>query len=431
MKMKIKTISAFLSILLAAACVPTSYEQKPVRQQKPNYANLYNPASANIQPMVRYYHASESETFLFFRINVNRMMPAPNAGNENGGDKHLGVKYAIRHAQTREIVDSAQLSYTPDAGQETWFVTYIPLKLDSGAKYFASMIFIDKNKKAYKRQIFDIDKTNSLNRHALFPEYLLPEVQPVFGNYVSTQRPLRVTSDLISKDSITVAIYEHDSVLPAPPYKTGNAVYNPDTPSIRKAYRMGDTLRLDTFGLYRFAIDESNNEGLSLWVGDDFFPWVRTSRDMLGPIRYIVTGSQYRILRKADDLKLAIDRFWLKTGRSEEQGRELIRVYYNRVQQANRFFTATRPGWQTDRGMIYILLGAPQKVHKDEDKEIWVYGQTANYKGLVFRFMKDDSSISTNEFLLVRDVRYKDAWKDAVSSWQNGYPYSATNNKSK
>jgi GWxTD domain-containing protein len=431
MKMKIKTISVYLAFLLLVACVPTSYEQTPVRQQKPNYASLYNPASANIQPAVRYYHASESKTFVFFRINVNRMMPAPKSATDQSGKKHLGVKYAIRHSETREIVDSAQLSYTLGDEEKSLFITYIPVELEAGATYFASMIFIDKNKRSHKRLIFDIDKTDPANGNALFPEFILPEVQPVFGNFLSARRPFKITSDIITRDSIKMAVYKHDSVLPAPPYKTGNNVFYPDQPIVEKFYHFGDTIWPDTSGFYCFAADSINPDGLSLWVGAEFFPWVRTSKDMLGPVRYIATGSKYRSLEKSEDLKLALDRFWLNTGRSEEQARELIRVFYNRVQQANRFFTATRPGWQTDRGMVYILLGAPQKVHKDESKEIWVYGKTDNYQGLVFRFVKDDKSLSNNEFLLIRDARYKDAWTDAVSSWRNGYPYSAANQKSK
>jgi len=45
---------------------------------------------------------------------------------------------------------------------------------------------------------------------------------------------------------------------------------------------------------------------------------------------------------------------------------------------ANYFFTSYKPGWMTDRGMIYIVLGPPVILHKGDDFEEWIYYNSSN-----------------------------------------------------
>ncbi|HDQ44718.1 MAG TPA: GWxTD domain-containing protein [bacterium] len=58
---------------------------------------------------------------------------------------------------------------------------------------------------------------------------------------------------------------------------------------------------------------------------------------------------------------------------------ELMETYYTRVHYANRHFGNRREGWNTDRGMVYIRLGAPDDVERHpfdmhtRPYEIWIY----------------------------------------------------------
>jgi GWxTD domain-containing protein len=58
---------------------------------------------------------------------------------------------------------------------------------------------------------------------------------------------------------------------------------------------------------------------------------------------------------------------------------ELMEEYYNRIAFANRNFGNYEPGWKSDRGMVYIIFGAPDNVERhpfDIDKkpyEVWYY----------------------------------------------------------
>ncbi len=61
--------------------------------------------------------------------------------------------------------------------------------------------------------------------------------------------------------------------------------------------------------------------------------------------------------------------------------------HYRRINYANRYYgrSAPMPGWQTDRGRIYIILGEPNDVQKMDNKvglypiEIWFYQNKRNF----------------------------------------------------
>lgn len=60
-------------------------------------------------------------------------------------------------------------------------------------------------------------------------------------------------------------------------------------------------------------------------------------------------------------------------------GRLLMKEYFNRVAYANEHFSSFFAGWQSDRGMVYILFGPPDNVERrpfntdTKPYEIWLY----------------------------------------------------------
>ena len=89
-----------------------------------------------------------------------------------------------------------------------------------------------------------------------------------------------------------------------------------------------------------------------------------------GPVRYLLTRKESRAVRKlaTDDERLAFVRqFWSRRDPTpetpENEARELL---WRRVMEANRLFTdTTKPGWKTDRGQTFILLGPPDEREVD------------------------------------------------------------------
>jgi GWxTD domain-containing protein len=90
-----------------------------------------------------------------------------------------------------------------------------------------------------------------------------------------------------------------------------------------------------------------------------------------GPPRYLMTDQEdqaVRAMTTVPELARFITAFWAR--RDPTPGtleNEYRRTYWTRVLEADRLFRdSTTPGWKTDRGKIYILLGAPDSVETDD-----------------------------------------------------------------
>jgi len=100
---------------------------------------------------------------------------------------------------------------------------------------------------------------------------------------------------------------------------------------------------------------------------------------------YIITGTEREVFLKLQsdrERDLFIEAFWKQ--RDPTPGtpeNEFKTEHYRRIAHANRYLgrDAPRPGWQTDRGRIYIILGEPQDTQRFEgksstyDAEVWFY----------------------------------------------------------
>lgn len=88
--------------------------------------------------------------------------------------------------------------------------------------------------------------------------------------------------------------------------------------------------------------------------------------EAIDQLSYIATPGEWDSLRSASTVREkrnAIGEFWQK--RNPDYGSRSNRpmeVFYRRVQYANDNFRGTSRGWKTDRGRVYIQLGAPSYV---------------------------------------------------------------------
>jgi GWxTD domain-containing protein len=106
--------------------------------------------------------------------------------------------------------------------------------------------------------------------------------------------------------------------------------------------------------------------------------------DFLSKVRYIVTGEERKIfLELPDSGKDAfIEEFWKRRDPDTDTEQNEYKIEYeDRLQKAGNLFRGEgRPGWQTDRGRIFILFGPPQeRLTYPMDaggfcREVWYYG---------------------------------------------------------
>lgn len=87
--------------------------------------------------------------------------------------------------------------------------------------------------------------------------------------------------------------------------------------------------------------------------------------EFLSQVRYIITKEEkkmYLEMPKSDRTNFK-EEFWKKRDSDLDTEMNEFKVeYFERIDEANRLFTAGKPGWLTDRGQTLILLGPP--VHK-------------------------------------------------------------------
>ena len=150
------------------------------------------------------------------------------------------------------------------------------------------------------------------------------------------------------------------------------------------------------------------------------FPSLAESEDLIAPLRYIAARSEYQRLTTAEHPKLALDDFWLACSSSPEAARSLLQTYYARVEEANVAFSGLSEGWRTDRGMIHVVFGVPQRIRKDTWNEYWVYGEEGTANALMFHFRRRGLSLDGNAFELQRSLQFRSVWERGVSNWRNG-----------
>ncbi|MDQ7006894.1 MAG: GWxTD domain-containing protein [Acidobacteriota bacterium] len=147
-----------------------------------------------------------------------------------------------------------------------------------------------------------------------------------------------------------------------------------------------------------------------------------------GPVRYLMNRSEARLYRRLDSTaeRLAfIRRFWDRRDPDPRTPANEARLtFWARVAEANRKFDDTPlPGWKTDRGKIYILLGPPNDTEQRQDYDTgerntinrgllrWHYQglqNAATRAHTVIAFVRDDD----NDWRLTRDPRLNSVFLD-------------------
>jgi GWxTD domain-containing protein len=94
--------------------------------------------------------------------------------------------------------------------------------------------------------------------------------------------------------------------------------------------------------------------------------------EMLRRLRYFATPEQLRDLGATPrgERAAAWAHFWKDTDPvSSTPEHEGLRDYFDRIASANRRFAGEgEEGWLTDRGKVYVALGAPDRIEADDDR---------------------------------------------------------------
>jgi len=214
----------------------------------------------------------------------------------------------------------------------------------------------------------------------------------VFGNYLDTQKNLYVYSEIYTNEKI----HEVEVMLKIVD-RTGKETVikkfkkelkGPVTPLICK---MG---RKDlSSGRYDVVLTVESSKYVSGQRRPVMIHWLdmpssSANLDMaIKQMRWIAKNSFIKKLlaMKPKEKKRVFREFWKELDPSPgTEENEIMEEYYKRIDIANENFGSLLPGWRTDRGMVYIILGPPDDVERHpfemttKPYEIWFYQQFNN-----------------------------------------------------
>ena len=392
-----------------------------------NLSHIYKKEQAILHPKYVVFHRTNTTSELHFSINSKELLYSKQSGSETFTAR-INIHYRlISSYETKDIIDSATVALSDSYSEKS---KNIIGKIDFNATftntYLLEINFTDVNRNTTSKSFISIDKLNFGTRQNFI--ILSAETKtPIFRDNVSKNERIFLRYKT-PNSKLHVRYYHRDFPLPAPPFALSNV-----TPFEYKADSLFAIFldEKDTSGFfftkpgfYHIQADTNSKEGLTVFQFYNDFPEIKSPDKLLEPLRYLTSKQEYESISSNANIKHAVDSFWVYAGGSHERARELVRKYYNRVRDANLYFSSFVEGWKTDRGLIYLIYGPPNVVYKSSDSENWVYGEENNFNSLTFSFLKVINPFTDNDYRLERSQVFKTGWFNAVEMWRQGRIYA-------
>ncbi len=417
-----------LSALLVIAACKSSRKAMQIKSSNQYY--LYNPGSTFLHPEFLIYHQSDTSSQFFIKFFTDELL-----FNQANAEQTMQAAINIRY-QLYDITDDKENPVLADSAtflrivekRNLRKVLVVPLfiRANAGREYTMKVVSLDVNRKASHTASLYVEKSGT----GSVQNYKMLQTQggaPLFRQYINKDDLFKIISNRNRIENLYIGYQKNDLPLPAPAFSmTGEKKFEFQTDSSWTfKYNPGQNFNFQTEGMYFVQPDTIQAEGLYLMNFGKYFPKIKTPEAMVEPLEYITTTVEYKKLKSDNNLKLAIDNYWLKLGGNPDVSRELIRVFYTRIYYSNYYFTSFKEGWKTDRGMIYTIFGQPNYITKTATDEIWEYYNTQSAKNIEFIFYKTPSAYSVNHYVLERSEYFNSFWRQAVDTWRSGKVYSA------
>ncbi len=410
----------FMAMQVACDSTKSAYVSKPVR-------SAANADEDLLQTELAALHLNDSITNLYIQVENEKLLYRRNDTGLSF-QARLNIRVLVfAEGNDKRIIDSAfkeirDISISEKIAAKKIQVN-LPIKTPK-AVYKAVVEFYDLNRHVKYFENFRIDHRNSTGPQ----NFLAVENDTVaFKTNFLPNENLRILAPNVVGKQVYVDVYRQEFGAALPPFSAKDQYE--DATRIDSTYALPvnnaiAVLSMPSSGAVLLRGSKESKEGMCLFVAEDAFPGISNNTEMIQCTRYIMSKEEFDACLTADDQKLAIDNFWLGIGGSKERSRELVRRYYGRVKDANKLYSSFVPGWKTDRGMIYIVLGAPFSKYSDKSGEVWVYGNDANPNSLRFVFKLRKNALTENDMVLERSIFYREPFHNAVEYWRQGIVFN-------
>lgn len=411
-----------LILLLTAAACGT-----PRKTSSSSPGTTYKKEANSIHPQFVVFNVSDSVSELHFKIASKELLYT----RPDGFNFSCNVLISYRMysgSESKTIIDSGSVRVVDrdNALDDKSLIGKIDIRAYAPHSYYLRLKVTDLNRNTEVTAIETIEKDNDLNRQNFIVKSPATDA-PVFRNYVQTGETVNIHYKVKAARNLYVRYYNREFPLAAPPFSLTEAKpfqYRPDSVYVLQMSDDGSaTFIANRKGFYHIQLDTTRRDGLTLFNFTDAFPDIRRADDMILPLRFITSKQEYEDMVNSTNKKAAVDKFWMDCTGNEDRAREIIRKFYNRVQDANLYFTSYLEGWKTDRGMIYLIFGAPNVIYRTANSETWTYGESGNINSLNYSFSRVNNPFTDNDFALERSAAYKQPWYLGVDIWRQGRAY--------
>lgn len=380
-----------------------------------------------IRPEFKIFHQSDDSTAFYVKFDTQDLT----FRKTDGGKYRANLKINLEIDAEGETVNFSNqkreiaVPPIPRSAQGKSILAKTIVALPSEADYSVVLNIVDElSGKKFSKRLY-VKKSNRQNR-LNFIARAEGSVAPLLTDRIAPNQTYEITLRQGNYDKVYVNYYDRSFSLPAPPFayfEPGPVEFEPDNFFSLPVENGVVRFTSDDEGFYHFRIDSNSTRGFTLFLSSEEFPEVKKVKNMLDPFRYLVSGKEYKSILDASDRKAAIENFWIEWAGSKNRARSAIQSYYSRVELANRFFSSHLEGWKSDRGLIFIVYGPPNKIYKTEATETWIYGEENNPMSITFKFQKFPSPFTDNDYRLRRQDYYKPGWYQRIEAWRNARIY--------
>lgn len=431
-------VAAVVLAVGAASCGGLQQSRTVVDPNDLSY--LYNPSVNSMNPRFRVTTESDNMATLMIKLFANELLFSQ--ANELGVSQakvEISVKL-FDISLMRTLIDTSYADLTINRNEQlSEYIFEIPLRVSPGKEYMTEIKILDRQGQSTYHSFVSF---NTLSDNNMYNFTLRGDVtkNEVFNPVLRADEFFNIKYSRKPVDSLFISFYEPFDIVPDPPSMVLPQRVIDYEPTQIVALLYSDTLALmlPARGVYKISVGRDIAEGYTICNLGKEFPQMTTPENMFEPLAYLCSQAELEALRSAEKPKLALDNFWLSCGGNIEKARELIRIYYTRVVYANYYFTSFTDGWRTERGMIYMMYGPPDKLYKSDDGESWGYlkpevktrwGNIVSVKDeyIFFNFKKRESLFSDNDYYLSRSESLVTNWDQAVNSWRSGVVFRLDN----
>jgi GWxTD domain-containing protein len=427
-------------IVLTAVFNSCKTSQQTVDNKDLSY--LYNPTKNPINPQYNIINKTDELSELSVRFSTSDLFfSEANPQGVATASILITVKlYSISQGKALADTTVLDLSIVKDSGRQE-YVYNLPLKVEKGVEYVAEVKILDRLRLIVAQDFVEFNTLSYNNRYNFRVEGHFDKNE-LFSSVLRIDEYVNLLYSRGHIDSLYISFYKSFREVPDPPsmlLPEKTLDYDP-LQFVAIPYSDSLPMMFPKEGIYLCSIARNIKDGFTFLNLGSTYPKVTTPEKMIEPLIYLTSQDELAELKSAAKPKAALDDFWIKCGGNVDKARELIRIFYTRVLYSNYYFTSYKDGWRSERGMIYIIYGPPDKVYKTADGESWGYKKpvikskwggryavTDSY--LFFNFKKRENVFSDNDFYLSRSETLVTFWDKAIASWRKGIVFRLDNPK--